>query len=75
MFVDIENEKGRLVRDTKSMAILAVDKSALSRDASIKNKLKREEEVQNDINNLKSEVSSIRSDISKILELLNSRGS
>lgn len=75
MLVDIENEKGRLVRDTKSMAILAVDKSALSRDATVKNKLRKEEEIQDTINNLKSEVSSLKSDISKILQLLNSRGS
>lgn len=75
MLVDIENEKGKLVRDTKSMAILSVDRSSLSKDTIIKNQIKKQQEVQESINKLESEVSSLRSDISKILELLNSRGS
>jgi hypothetical protein len=75
MLVDIENEKGKLVRDTDSMALLNVDVSALNRDMMYKNKLKKEQELQGVINNLQSEVSSLKSDISKILELLNSRGS
>lgn len=75
MLVDIEDEKGKYARDTKSMAILAVDRSVISRDVAIKNKVKKEEEIQSTINTLQSEVSSLKSDISKILELLNSRGS
>lgn len=75
MRVDIDNEKGKFVRDTSSMAILAVDKTAIAKHEIIKNKLKKEEELKNTINNLQSEVSSLKSDISKILEILNSRGS
>lgn len=73
--VDIDNEKGRLARDTQSLAIIAIDKNLPSKDAAIKNKLKKQQELESTINNLKSEVSSIKSDISKILQLLNSRGS
>lgn len=75
MLVDIEDQKGKLVRDTNSMAVLNVDQSALNRDIMYKNNLKKEKELQSVINNLQSEVSSLKSDISKILELLNSRGS
>lgn len=75
MRVDIDNEKGKFVRDTNSMAILAVDKNAISKHEMMKIKLKKEEELKSTINNLQSEVSSLKSDISKILEILNSRGS
>lgn len=75
MLIDIEDEKGKLVRDTNSMALLNVDTSAINRHEMYKNKLKKEQELQSVINNLQSEVSSLKSDISKILELLNSRGS
>lgn len=75
MRVDIDDEKGKFVRDTNSMAILAVDKNVLAKDAIVKSKIKKEEELKTTINNLQSEVSSLKSDISKILEILNSRGS
>ena len=76
MLVDIQDEKGKLVRDTSNMAILNVDKSALSRDAMYKNRLKKDEEIQSTINKLESDVSSMKSSLSQILELLRStRGS
>ena len=37
-------------------------------------KMKKQKEVESSINNLKEEISSIKSDISKILEMLSSRG-
>ena len=75
MLVDIKDKKGKLVRDTNSMAVLAVDNSLVERHNIITQNLKKEREMQRSINNLNNEVSSLRSDISKILELLNSRGS
>jgi hypothetical protein len=75
MKVKIKDHDGRLIRDTDNMAVLNVDKSALNRDLLYKNNLKKEQQVNSIINNLQSEVSSLKSDISKILELLNSRGS
>ena len=42
MRVDIENEEGRFVRDTSSMAILAVDKTALAKHTLVKNKIKKD---------------------------------
>lgn len=76
MLVDIQDEKGKLVRDTSNMAILSVDRSALNRDAMYKNRLKKDNDVQTAINKLESEVSSIKSTLAQILEILNStRGS
>lgn len=76
MLVEIQDEKGKLARDTSNMAILNIDKSALSRDAMYKARLKKDEEMQSTINKLESDVSSMKSTMSKILELLSStRGS
>lgn len=73
MRVKIADQEG-LVKDTTNQAILNVDKSALLKDQVYKEKLKKETEMQTTINNLKEEVTSIKGDISKILELLSSRG-
>ena len=63
-----------LVRDTNSRAILNVNKNALLKDQMYQEKLKKQQEVESSINNLKEEISSIKGDISKILEMLSSRG-
>ena len=73
MIVEIQDEKGKLVRDTSNMAILNIDKSALSRDAMYKARLKKDDEVQTTINKLESEVSEIKSTMTKILELLSTK--
>lgn len=75
MLVGIKDHKDKLARDTDSMAILNIDRSAISRDAIYKMNQKKEKDLQSTINTLQSEVSSLKSDISKILEILNSRGS
>lgn len=62
-----------LVRDLNSRAILNVNKNALLKDQMYQEKMKKQKEIESSINNLKEEVSSIKSDISKILEML-SRG-
>jgi hypothetical protein len=63
-----------LARDVKSRAILNVNKNALLKDQMYQEKLKRQQEVESSINTLREEVSSIKGDISKILEMLSSRG-
>jgi len=73
MKVNIKHSED-LVRDTDSMAILNVNKGALMRDALYKQNLKRDKEVDQAINKLKDDVSSIKNDLSKIIELLSSRG-
>jgi len=72
--VDIDNEKGRLARDTNTMAIISVDKSAVLRDQEYKNKLTRNKEVDFAINKLNDDVANLKSSIDKILEILSSRG-
>ena len=62
-----------LVRDTQSKAILNVNKNALLKDQMYQEKLKKQKEMESSINSLRDEVSSLKSDISKILEML-SRG-
>ena len=73
MRVKIKDKDG-LVRDTQTKAILNVDRNAVLKDQVFKEKMQKEREMQSTINNLKEEVTSIKSDISKILELLSSRG-
>lgn len=76
MLVDIKDHKGKLVRDTSSMAILNVDKSSLIKHEMYLNSMKKEKDIETTINNLQSEISSIKSTLDKVLELLNSnRGS
>lgn len=73
MHVKIKDVDG-LVRDTHSKAILNVNKSVLLKDQMYQEQLKKEKQMESSINNLKEEVSSLRSDISKILEMLSNRG-
>lgn len=73
MKINIKNSP-HLARDTESMAIVNVSRAAVLRDELYKQKLKKEKEVDESISNLKADISSIKNDISKILELLNSRG-
>lgn len=76
MIVDIEEEKGKFVRDTDNMAILNVDKTALLKDDIYKRRVKKDTEFESAINTLQSEVSSMKETLNKIVELLNSnRGS
>ena len=62
-----------LVRDVNSKAILNINKNALLKDQMYQEKLKKQKEMESSINSLRDEVSSLKSDISKILEML-SRG-
>lgn len=62
-----------LVRDGRSQAILNVNKKTLLKDQMYQEKMKKQKELESSINNLKEEVSSMKNDISKILEML-SRG-
>lgn len=62
-----------LMRDTNSRAILNVNKGTLLKDQMYQEKMKKQKQIESSINNLKEEVFSIKTDISKILEML-SRG-
>lgn len=62
-----------LVRDVNSKAILNINKEVLLKDQMYREKLKKQKEMESSINSLRDEVSSLKSDISKILEML-SRG-
>ena len=63
-----------LIRDTESMGILNINQAALMRDALYKQKMHRDKEIDKAINNLNEDVVSIKNDLNKIIELLNSRG-
>ena len=73
MLMKVKDADG-LVRDTQSRAILNVNKNVLLKDQMYQEQLKKEKHMEASINNLKEEVSSIKSDISKILEMLSNRG-
>ena len=72
MLVKIKDNED-LVRDTASRAVLNVNKNTLLKDQMYQEKMKKQKEMESSINNLREEVSSLKSDISKILEML-SRG-
>jgi hypothetical protein len=72
MLVKIKDNED-LVRDVNSKAILNINKNALLKDQMYQEKLKKQKEMESSINSLRDEVSSLKSDISKILEML-SRG-
>jgi hypothetical protein len=72
MLVKIKDNED-LVRDVNSKAILNINKNALFKDQMYQEKLKKQKEMESSINSLRDEVSSLKSDISKILEML-SRG-
>ncbi|NDA78431.1 MAG: hypothetical protein EBY07_11665 [Actinobacteria bacterium] len=73
MLVKVKDAEG-LMRDVNSRAILNVNKNVLLKDQMYQEQLKKEKHMEASINNLKDEVSSIKSDISKILEMLSNRG-
>lgn len=72
MWVKTDNKD--LMRDTESNALINVNRAAVNKDLQYKQKLTKEIESKETINKLKEEISDLRSDISKILNLLNSRG-
>ena len=72
MLVKIKDAED-LVRDVNTRAILNVNKNAVLKDQMYQEKMKKQRELESSINNLKEEVSSMKNDISKILEML-SRG-
>jgi hypothetical protein len=72
MLVKIKDNED-LVRDVNSKAILNINKNALLKDQMYQEKLKKQKEMESSINSLRDEVSSLKGDISKILEML-SRG-
>ena len=72
MLVKIKDNED-LVRDENSKAILNINKNALLKDQMYQEKLRKQKEIESSINSLRDEVSSLKGDISKILEML-SRG-
>lgn len=76
MLINVKDHVGKLVRDSESGAILNIDKTAIIKQQMHEASLKKERDLQNKINTLETEVSSIKSTLDKILELLSSnRGS
>jgi hypothetical protein len=70
----IRTDNTDLMRDTESNALINVNKAAVNKDLQYKQRLAKEIESKETINKLQEEISSLRSDISTILNLLNSRG-
>lgn len=70
--IEIEGFKGKLARDMRNMALLNIDKQCISKDSAYKLKKKQEEEQSIVINTMQSEISSLKSDISSILDILRS---
>lgn len=73
MKLKIENNES-MVRDTDSMAIINVNVKALSKDTIYKQKIIRESRIDGELNTLREDVDSIKSDLSQILTILKSRG-
>ena len=69
MLVKIKDNED-LVRDENSKAILNINKNALLKDQMYQEKLRKQKEIESSINSLRDEVSSLKGDISKILEML-----
>lgn len=67
-------DHNNLVRDTQTMAILNVDRSALAKDALFREKKKREKEVEGAINKLETDVKEIKECLAKMLAVLENRG-
>lgn len=70
-------ENQNFVRDINSMAILNVDESALAKDRMYREKIKREQEIDNALNSLRDDVGSVKialTEILKTLEILKGRG-
>lgn len=70
----VRTDNNDLMRDTESNALINVNKAAINKDLQYKQRLAKEIENKETINKLQEEISSLRSDISTILNLLNSRG-
>lgn len=67
-------DRNDLVRDMRTMAILNVDAANLGKDRQYKQKLERENQVDAAINKLENDVTEIKSNLDKILQILESRG-
>lgn len=70
MFVKVKEHK-EYVRDISTNAVLNVDKSALDKHNNIMNEMKRQRMVQEQINNLRDDISEIK----EMLKALSNRGS
>jgi predicted ABC-class ATPase len=70
----VRTDNTDLMRDTESNALINVNKAAVNKDLQYKQRLAKEIENKETINKLQEEISNLRSDISTILNLLNSRG-
>lgn len=70
MLVKVKEHK-EYVRDVSTNAVLNVDKSALDKHNNIMNELKRQRMVQEQINNLRDDISEIK----EMLKALSNRGS
>ena len=67
-------DRNDLVRDMRTMAILNVDAANLGKDRLYKQKMDKDKRVEDAINKLESEVTEIKSNLDKILQILESRG-
>ncbi len=67
-------DRNDLVRDMRTMAILNVDAANLGKDRLYKQKMDKDKRVDDAINKLESEVTEIKSNLDKILQILESRG-
>jgi hypothetical protein len=67
-------DRNDLVRDMRTMAILNVDTANLGKDKLYKQKMAKEKQVDEAINKLENDVTEIKDNLSKILQILESRG-
>lgn len=67
-------DRNDLVRDSRTMAILNVDKNILAKDALFKQKQVRDKRVDDAINKLEDDVKEVKDILHKILQNLESRG-
>lgn len=67
-------DRADLVRDMRTMAILNVDTANLGKDRLYKQKMAKEKQVDDAINKLENDVTEIKDNLNKILQILESRG-
>jgi len=67
-------DRNDLVRDMRTMAILNVDTANLGKDRLYKQKMETQKRVDDAINKLENDVTEIKSNLDKILQILESRG-
>ncbi len=67
-------DRNDLVRDMRTMAILNVDTANLGKDRLYKQKMEKDKRVDDAINKLENDVTEIKSNLGKILQILESRG-